>query len=97
MDFPKDYTDCVELPLTRNYRSTQNILDAANAVIANNRARKDKNLFTESGCGEKLIYYRAGDDREEAHYVISSIADLLDAGYSLNDCAVLFQMCIRDS
>ena len=91
LDFPKDYPDCVELPLTRNYRSTQNILDAANAVIANNRARKDKNLFTESGCGEKLIYYRAGDDREEAHYVIRSIADLLDAGYSLNDCAVLFR------
>ena len=91
LDFPKDYPDCVELPLTRNYRSTQNILDAANAVIANNRARKDKNLFTESGCGEKLIYYRAGDDREEANYVIRSIVGLLDSGYSLSDCAVLFR------
>ena len=91
LDFPKDYPDCVELPLTRNYRSTQNILDAANAVIANNRARKDKNLFTDSGCGEKLIYYRAGDDREEANYVIRSIVGLLDSGYSLSDCAVLFR------
>ena len=91
LDFPKDYPDCVELPLTRNYRSTQNILDAANAVIANNRARKEKNLFTESGNGEKLLFYRAGDDREEANYVIRTIASLLDSGYALSDCAVLFR------
>lgn len=91
LDFPRDYPDCAELQLTRNYRSTQNILDAANAVIANNCARKSKDLFTDSVGGEKLSYFLAGDDREEAYYVIRTIADLLSEGYALSDCAILFR------
>jgi DNA helicase II / ATP-dependent DNA helicase PcrA len=91
LDFSRDYPDCRELQLTQNYRSSQNILDAANAVIANNLARRPKDLFTEAGCGEKLVYYRATDDREEAYYVIRTIAELLREGYSLHDCAVLYR------
>lgn len=91
LDFPRHYPDCAELQLNQNYRSTQNILDAANAVIANNQARKDKNLFTDIGSGEKLSYYHAGDDREEAYYVMRTVAELVREGYKLSDCAILFR------
>ena len=91
LDFARDYPDSVELQLTHNYRSTQNILDAANAVIEHNQARKAKELFTESGEGEKVYYYRAKDGRDEADYVIRTITGRINEGYSLNDCAVLFR------
>ncbi len=91
LDFTKHYPDCVELQLNQNYRSTQNILDAANAVIANNLARKEKNLYTDAGAGEKLTYYHANTDREEAYYVLQTIAHLVAEGYSLSDCAILFR------
>lgn len=91
LDFPSHYPQCMELQLNCNYRSTQNILDAANAVIANNLARKDKNLYTESGSGEKLCYYHASDDKDEAYYVMKTIASLVQEGYSLRDCAILFR------
>lgn len=91
LDFSRDYPDCQELQLRQNYRSTQNILDAANAVIANNSARRPKDLFTEAGSGEKLVCHRANDDREEAYFVISSISGLLRDGYRLSDCAVLYR------
>ena len=91
LDFSTDYRDGVELHLTQNYRSTQNILDAANAVIAHNQARRPKDLFTESGTGELIRVHQADSDREEAAYVVRHVIALQDEGYSLNDCAVLYR------
>ena len=91
LDFAKDYPDCQEIQLNQNYRSTQNILDAANSVIANNLDRKPKNLFTECGNGDKIVYYRASDDADEAFYVLKTVSELIDDGYDLKDCAVLFR------
>lgn len=91
LDFSRDYPDCRELPLTQNYRSTQNILDAANALIAHNQSRKPKDLFTESGRGEKLVWRQAESDREEASYVIRQIVGLREQGYNLADCAILYR------
>ncbi|HYJ94754.1 MAG TPA: UvrD-helicase domain-containing protein, partial [Vicinamibacterales bacterium] len=69
LDFEHDFPEVATVRLERNYRSTQVILDAASAVIANNRNRKDKRLYTERGGGAKILYYRAGDDLDEAEFV----------------------------
>ena len=92
LDFAKDYPDCRELPLTRNYRSTQNILDAANALIANNTSRRPKDLFTTGERGEKIVLRRTEDDKEEASFVIRQVYQLQQSGsYNLNDCAILYR------
>lgn len=91
LDFSRDYPDCRQIQLTENYRSTQNILDAANAVIANNKKRQPKELFTCAGAGEKVFYHQAGDDREEAHFVVGAVANLVNEGYNYRDCAVLYR------
>ena len=92
LDFTKDYPDAVEYPLTQNYRSTQRILDIANALIANNQARKPKDLFTEAELGEQVVFYQSASDREEANYVLRHVAVLRDEdGYSLNDIAILYR------
>jgi DNA helicase-2/ATP-dependent DNA helicase PcrA len=69
LDFEHDFPEAVTVRLERNYRSTQVILDAASAVIQNNRNRKDKRLYTERHGGRKIVYYRAGDDLDEAEFV----------------------------
>ena len=92
LDFAQDYPDCRELPLTRNYRSTQNILDAANALITHNSSRKPKDLYTTGGAGEKIVLRRTEDDREEASFVIRQVCELQQSGsYNLGDCAVLYR------
>lgn len=91
LDFSRDYPDCSELRLTQNYRSTQNILDAANALISHNCSRKPKDLFTDAGAGEKIVCHQAESDREEASFVVRHVSRLLDEGYSLSDCAVLYR------
>ena len=92
LDFAKDYPDCRELPLTQNYRSTQNILDAANALIANNASRKPKDLFTTGEAGEKIVLHRTEDDKEEASFVIRQVYELQQSGsYNLGDCAILYR------
>ena len=91
LDFEKDYSTARTISLTHNYRSTQNILDAANEVIANNRERKEKELYTDCGSGEKIVFYLAENDKDEAHYVIKSLSYLMDEGYSLGDCAILYR------
>ena len=65
LNFEKDYKDAKTILLEENYRSTSNILDAANQVIKNNKMRKDKNLWTSRGVGEKIKYYRAYNERDE--------------------------------
>jgi DNA helicase-2/ATP-dependent DNA helicase PcrA len=69
LDFEHDFPEAVTVRLERNYRSTQIILDAASAVIANNRNRKPKRLYTDRRGGSRIVYYRAADDLDEAEFV----------------------------
>ena len=91
LSFEKDFPGCRVVKLEENYRSTQNILDAANHVIANNTARKEKSLWTRSDAGEPIRLYRALDEREEAAWVCDNIQRLLNSGYEAGDIAVLYR------
>ena len=79
-EFEEAFPDATVIVLDQNYRSTQNILDAANAVIANNLGRKPKELWTESGAGELLVRYHADDEGDEAQWVAHEIGRLHDEG-----------------
>ncbi|MBE3119948.1 MAG: UvrD-helicase domain-containing protein, partial [Candidatus Atribacteria bacterium] len=90
--FEKDYPDCHVILLEQNYRSRQNILDAAMAVIDRNPHRRRKSLFTERGAGEKLFYYEALDDYSEAAFVVDTIASLVASRTcEPGDCAVMYR------
>lgn len=91
LDFEKDYPDATVIKLEQNYRSTGNILDAANQVIAHNAGRKDKSLWTEHDQGEKISLYCAEDEREEAAWIVQQIKELRKAGISLGAMAVLYR------
>jgi DNA helicase-2/ATP-dependent DNA helicase PcrA len=73
LDFERDFPEARVVRLERNYRSTQVILDAASAVISRNRNRKDKRLWTDRVGGERVVYYRAGDEIEEADFITRAI------------------------
>jgi len=91
LDFEKDFPDATVIKLEQNYRSTANILDAANQVIALNENRKDKALWTEEGPGEMIRLYRAGDEREEAAFVCEQIRSLHMQGEDYARNAVLYR------
>lgn len=91
LNFEKDYPDAKTILLEENYRSTSTILDAANQVIKNNIQRKDKNLWTNRGVGEKIKYYRAFNERDEAQYVIRKVKELVNRGTEYKDMAVLYR------
>ena len=91
LNFEKDYKDAKTILLEENYRSTTTILDAANQVIKNNTQRKDKNLWTNRGQGEKIKYYRAYNERDEAQYVIRKIKELRNKDVEYKDIAVLYR------
>ena len=91
LDFEKDWPDAKTVKLERNYRSTSNILDAANAVIANNEGRKDKALYTEDGAGEKINVYLAADVDDEGRWIAGECRKLNAKGVSYNDMAVFFR------
>ncbi len=92
LNFEKDYPDAKTIMLEQNYRSTQTILNAANEVIANNLKRKDKNLWTENGQGDKISYYRAQSEHDEAYYVVKKIQEQMrEHGYKYGDFAVLYR------
>ena len=91
LDFEKDFPDATVIKLEQNYRSTGNILDAANQVIAHNTGRKDKTLWTEQGEGERITTYCATDEREEAAWIVRQIQQLQKHGSSLGDVAVLYR------
>ena len=91
LNFEKDYKDAKTILLEENYRSTSTILDAANQVIKNNKMRKDKNLWTSRGKGEKIKYYRAYNERDEAQYVIRKIKELVKRNVEYKDIAVLYR------
>ena len=91
LDFEKDFPDAKVIKLEQNYRSTANILDAANQVIALNANRKDKALWTQQGPGELIRLYRAGDEREEAAWICQQIRELKSRGEELGRFAVLYR------
>ncbi|NMB46193.1 MAG: DNA helicase PcrA [Firmicutes bacterium] len=91
MEFEKDYPDAKVVKLEQNYRSTEKILQSANAVIANNLGRKDKALWTDKIGGDPLFLYKASDEREEATFVAEEIQKLKLSGRKYNDCAILYR------
>ncbi len=91
LNFEKDYKDASVILLEQNYRSTKTILSAANFVIKNNINKKDKNLWTNNEVGEKIVYKRALDEKDEASYVIKEIRKLKDEKVSLDNIAVLYR------
>ena len=91
LNFEDEYPDAKVIKLEQNYRSTSNILDAANAVIANNIGRKDKSLWTSQGVGNRINYTVYETDYEEAHGVINNILEQSIAGRSYSDIAVLYR------
>ena len=91
-EFEKDYPTARTILLEQNYRSTQNILDAANAVIARNSGRREKRLFTESGAGAPIIGYVADSEHDEARWISAEIDRLADeAGVRPRDVAVFYR------
>ena len=91
LDFEKDYPDAKVIKLEQNYRSTANILDAANQVIAHNAGRKEKALWTEAGEGESIKLFCAGDEREEAAWVADRIRQLNKHGEPYGHMAILYR------
>ena len=91
LDFEKDYPDATVIKLEQNYRSTKNILAAANAVIKNNDNRRAKTLWTENPTGAKINYYRADSAASEAFFIIKTIKEQLAKGRAYGDFAVLYR------
>ena len=92
LSFETRYPDAAVIRLEQNYRSTQNILDAANAVIANNSQRKGKNLWTANGAGEKITLETTEDETAEAAFIAEKITDSVANGRRFADHAVLYRM-----
>ncbi len=92
LDFEDDYQDARTIKLEQNYRSTKNILNAANNVIGNNYERKDKSLWTDNPTGEKITVYSAADERDESDFIAKEIKRLTDEGEKYSDIAVLYRM-----
>ena len=91
LDFERDYPEAKIVKLEQNYRSTQTILDAANAVVANNASRKPKELWTAGPQGERIRIFTAVDEYAEARFVVSEIERLMDSGASPRDMAVFYR------
>lgn len=92
LDFEKDYPDAQVILLEQNYRSTKNILKAANQVIENNVNRKKKNLWTENETGKKIQYYRGDNEHHEAQFIVKEINDHIQRqGKNYGDFAILYR------
>ncbi|MGD0154436.1 MAG: 3'-5' exonuclease, partial [Thermacetogeniaceae bacterium] len=92
LEFEKDYPEAVMIKLEQNYRSTQRILTVANSVIANNKSRKPKQLWTSNRIGEPVSYYQAADERDEARFVLAMIERLRQTEeMQYRDCAVFYR------
>ena len=92
LSFEEQYHKAKVIRLEQNYRSTQNILDAANAVISHNTERKGKNLWTANGPGEKIVVDNAFDEQEESTFIADTIMDSVKGGRKWSDHAVLYRM-----
>ena len=90
-EFAKDFPGSRTILLEQNYRSTQNILSAANAVISKNFDRPEKNLWSDAGDGEKIVSFTGLDERGEAAYIVDQIQELRKAGNAYRDMAVLYR------
>ena len=95
LDFEKDYPDATVIKLEQNYRSTANILDAANQVIAHNEGRMEKSLWTESPAGDPISLFCAGDEREEAAWICDRIRQKQLAGTKYGDMAILYRSNVQ--
>lgn len=91
LNFEKDYKDAKTILLEQNYRSTSYILNAANDVIKNNKMKKEKNLWTSRGEGNKVKYYRALSESDEAYYVVKGIKQAISNANNYDDIAVLYR------
>jgi DNA helicase-2/ATP-dependent DNA helicase PcrA len=92
LEFEQAFPDTTVMVLEQNYRSSQKILDAANAVIANNFGRKPKELWTDNGTGEPIVRYHADDETDEAQWIAHQMAHLHDGGqYRWGDIAVFYR------
>ena len=90
LDFEKEYKGARVIRLEQNYRSTQSILDAANAVISNNHGRKGKKLWTNNGAGDNILFYEAYNESDEANFVANNI--LTEShGKNFKDFAILYR------
>lgn len=92
LSFEHQYENAKVIRLEQNYRSTQNILDAANTVIKNNKGRKGKNLWTSSGPGDKVVVYKASNEQSEARFVAQTILQSIKSGGKYSQNAVLYRM-----
>ena len=92
LSFENHYEGAKVIRLEENYRSTQNILDGANAVISHNKNRKGKTLFTRSGSGDKIVYKTVMSESEESQYIIDEIIKNVDNGMKYSDHAILYRM-----
>ena len=91
LDFERDWTDAHVVTLEQNYRSTQTILSAANAIIENNLMRKPKSLWTQAVGGEPITRYHAQNEHDEARFVVAEATRLRDLGSALSDIAVFYR------
>jgi DNA helicase-2/ATP-dependent DNA helicase PcrA len=91
LEFEHDFAGATTIALEQNYRSTQNILDAANGVIRHNRERKEKNLWSELGPGDPVRAIEVEDEHAEARYVAAEIALLTEEGFNGNEIAVFYR------
>ncbi len=91
LNFEKDYQNAKTIKLEQNYRSTSNILEAANCVIRHNKERKDKNLWSDKGEGEKINYFKAFNEKDEAAYCTREVKKLVDEGVEYQDIAVIYR------
>ena len=91
-EFERDFPGAETILLEQNYRSTQNILSAANAVISQNPYRPPKNLWTDSGAGDKVTLFTGYDERNEAAFVVDQVKELHESGTNYRDMAVLYRV-----
>lgn len=91
LNFESEYQDAKVVKLEQNYRSTANILNAANGVIANNEGRKDKTLWTNQEDGEKVSFTKYNNEHDEANGIASKVKSLKNSGISLSDVAILYR------
>ena len=91
LNFEHDYPDSKTILLEENYRSTKNILNAANSVIKHNKLRKDKNLWSNNEEGNKIKYIKTDDEKQEGEYIVKQIKELVKNNISYDDIAILYR------
>ncbi len=91
VNFDKDFKNTKTIILNQNYRSTNNILQGANSLIKNNKARVEKDLYSDNGDGDKIYHKTLSDETNEAYYIANNIKELVRKGYSYKDVAILYR------